>query len=161
MLQHDDTTRRQVRPGHAKHRVQVVIIIRGIEKDKITVARATRPQKVSADHLAGRTNTAVRDVRFGDLPRPGIALVKRDVLRAAAHGLEANRSRAGKRVQNPAASHAGAEHVEQRLSQAIRSRPNVIRDRPLETTALESARDDAHSHPTSTKPNRSAQLPAR
>ena len=161
MLNHHRAVRGQVRRCHTQRRLQAVIIIRGVQKDKVAVRIASRSQEVAADDLTLRLDATVRDVCLGDGPCAAIFFEERDVRGTATDGFEPHRASPGKRVQHARTLDAGAKHIEQRLPQPVRRRPHIVCRGTLQTAPFEQAGDDPHGYPTATRPKRCAQLAVR
>ena len=157
--------------------------VRWIEEDEIEPG-AHQPRrrtcKVHADNSIALRDAAVREVLGNERGGARVVLHEGDVGRAAAQRLDADGAGAGEGVEDPRAVEPLPEHVEQRLAQAIRCRPQSRPGRRAKAASLECTGDDANScdsqrrgrrlvasrlfvaalsvYPTPTSPNRCSQL---
>ena len=133
----------------------IVRCIRGIEEDDIERALLTpfdfRAPSEKCRGVAAHyfpffvSNTELIEIRFNQRAHSPRLIHERGVRRAAGQRFNSNRARSSAQIQKPRAFDSRRENIEQRLAQAIRSRPRLQRRWTLQSPSAIFSGDYAQS----------------
>jgi hypothetical protein len=148
MFEHHPSVGREQRRNRRQRALRLVVRVRRIEDDEVERRGIDEPARaafdpVADDNIAARDAQALEIVR-DERRRAAIAFHERDVRGAAAQRFDPDRAGAGVPVEHARAVHARRQHVEQRLAQLVRGRPQPFPRGRLQRAPLEPAGNHAH-----------------
>src|SRR5438034_2225618 len=146
MLQYQQAVRSKT-PAGGRNRLVGWLVVRRIEQYEIkphAVEIGERPDKAAADDNIAAGDAAVREVGRDQVLSAAITLDERHLGGAPADGFDAQRPGPRVAVEHARTADARRDDVEQRFSQFVGGRPQLLPGWRLQSTALERTCDHPH-----------------
>src|SRR3954469_4424997 len=150
-LQHEQAIGGKARRGGLERWADRMEIVRWIQQDQIerSARISQRRENVTSAHIIARRDAAGGQIGLDQRDRARVSLDERDVSGAAAEGLDADCSGAGKTVEHASLPDARCQDVEQGLTELVGSWAKTLPGRRLEAAPLVAPGD--HPHRLTTK----------